>query len=101
MIFNNDTTAGKACTNIHEQSHINDWIKRYGPNSCRGKPKGYFPSGSINGDDYRDFLRDSECRAYEASKQCDEACNDPYVTKRREQNVKKNYCESYDTWRNK
>jgi RHS repeat-associated protein len=97
----NDVGPGRSCTIIHERSHIDDWEKRYGKDSCNGKPKGHIPTGSINGDNYRDFLRDSECRAYEAEKSCDQNCNNSNVMKQYRQGVSKNYCEDYDTWRRK
>ena len=99
-VVNNEYGLSRHCVDIHEQSHINDWIKRYGKNSCKGKPKGYYPSSSINGDDYKDFLRDSECRAYDAEKSCDQACRDNGAAMRRNKyGTEKNYCEAYDTWR--
>nr|WP_229507109.1 RHS repeat-associated core domain-containing protein [Pseudoduganella rivuli] len=100
MIINNDHGVSRPCTEIHEQSHINDWKRRYGDDSCKGKPKGFIPTDSVNGDNYRDFLRDSECRAYAAEKTCDQKCNDggKAMTQQR-QGTAKNYCETYDSWK--
>ncbi len=76
-IFNDDHGIGRKCTDLHEQTHINDYKKRYGENSCMGKdcdgnpmplPRGTTPRYSIGNDDLRDFMRDSECRAYTAKK---------------------------------
>ncbi len=99
VVVNNDKGPASACTQIHEQSHIQDWVARYGANSCVGKPAGYRPSTSANGDDYKDFLRDSECRAFEAEKSCVQKCNNPVETKRWQRGFDKNYCGSYDSWK--
>ncbi|NHZ65959.1 RHS repeat-associated core domain-containing protein, partial [Massilia genomosp. 1] len=99
-IINNAKGVARKCVNIHEQSHMSDWIKRYGKDSCVGRPKGYIPYASVNGDDYRDFLRDSECRAYTAEKACTEECKDGGESKKRyDYGIAKNYCKNYDTWK--
>lgn len=36
-----------ACTQAHEQSHINDWKKRYGANSCKTDQRGMCPEESL------------------------------------------------------
>ena len=99
VVVNNDKGPASGCTQIHEQSHVVDWKNRYGENSCVGKPAGYLPKESVNRDDYRDFLRDSECRAFEAEKSCVKKCNDPVETQRWERGFKKNYCEGYSSWK--
>lgn len=96
LILNNDKGIARHCTQIHEETHVVDWKKRYGPDSCKGKPNGYFPSNSINGDDYRDFLRDSECRAYNAEAACVSACNNETETERIKRGIKENFCDKYD-----
>jgi RHS repeat-associated protein len=58
-----------ACTTAHEKSHIADWKKRYGNDSCRNKPKGYRPQVGPN---YLQFLWKSECTAYGVGKACRE-----------------------------
>lgn len=99
MVNNNDNGIARRCTEIHERSHIADWIKRYGADSCVGKPRGYIPTASINGDNFRDFIRDSECRAYTAEANCVKACNDKTETRRYERGLEKYFCADYDTWR--
>jgi uncharacterized protein RhaS with RHS repeats len=99
VVVNNDKGPARGCTEIHEQSHLRDWIERYGKNSCVGKPAGYLPKGAVNGDDYRDFLRDSECRAFDAEKSCVKQCNDSVETQRWKRGIEKNYCDSYSSWK--
>ena len=98
VVVNSDKGPASDCTEIHERSHIQDWVGRYGENSCIGKPAGYLPKGSISGDDYRDFLRYSECRAYEAEKSCVKKCNDPVGINRWKYGFEKNHCGSYTSW---
>jgi RHS repeat-associated protein len=61
----NECTA--ACTKAHEQSHIADWKKRYGADSCRNKPRGFRPGGGYG---YLQFLWQSECSAYGVQGTC-------------------------------
>jgi RHS repeat-associated protein len=69
MVVNTNADCDRACTEAHEQSHIEDWKRRYGADSCRGKPKGYLPLG---GPGYSEFLRLSECKAYMVGRTCRE-----------------------------
>jgi RHS repeat-associated protein len=73
-IVNNNKGTDRNCTEKHEQSHIDDWKKRYGKDSCKGQPKGYLPNASVNGDDFRDFQRNSECKAFKIGKSCRQSC---------------------------
>lgn len=63
------------CVRRHEQSHANDWAKRY-PDGCKnadGTPK---PNGSqipLSGPGYDDFLKKSECDAYTTEIPCEES----------------------------
>lgn len=95
----NDRGPARGCTTIHEQSHVQDWTERYGKDSCQGKERGYLPME--NTADYRNFRRDSECRAYEAEKQCVKKCNDPTAQKAWDQGVERFYCNQYDSWKRK
>jgi RHS repeat-associated protein len=95
----NDRGPARGCTTIHEQSHVQDWKERYGKDSCQGKERGYLPME--NTADYRNFRRDSECRAYEAEKQCVKKCNDPTAQKAWDQGVERFYCNQYDSWKRK
>lgn len=52
---------------MHEFSHLEDWLKRYGEDVCKGQKNGTTPVG---GDGYDEFLRQSECKAYKADKKC-------------------------------
>jgi RHS repeat-associated protein len=99
-VVNYDTGPIRECTEIHERSHINDWVKRYGKDSCVGQPPGYLPMGSVNGDNYRDFRRDSECRANAAEQACVKKCNIPKENKRWNDNNEANYCSTYSSWKN-
>ena len=101
-VINNDNNAlTRPCTQIHEQQHIDDYRKRYGPNSCKGKPRGYIPTMSINGDDYRDFVRDSECRAYTAESACMNKCGDPGASYSNGMQLNYYYCNRYNSWKKK
>ena len=64
VINNNNKGCDSACTRAHEQSHIDDWKKKFGPGSCKNKPKGYVPAVGP------DFLDRSECKAYAIGKEC-------------------------------
>jgi uncharacterized protein RhaS with RHS repeats len=68
-IVNNNKGCDADCTRAHEQSHISDWKRRYGTESCRNKAKGYLPLG---GPGYDLFLKQSECKAYGVGKACRE-----------------------------
>jgi hypothetical protein len=68
-VVNLNKGCDKACTDMHEQSHIEDWKKRYGADSCKNKAKGYLQLG---GPGYSDFLDQSECKAYRIGKACRE-----------------------------
>jgi len=57
------------CTREHEQQHIEDWKKRYGPNLCHGIADGYCPYG---GSGFEDFRKQTECDAYARGKKCRE-----------------------------
>jgi RHS repeat-associated protein len=54
------------CTKAHEESHIQDWYTRYGPDFCRGKSKGYRPTVGAESA----FLKMSECNAYRTNLSC-------------------------------
>ncbi|HEV2764365.1 MAG TPA: hypothetical protein VGV38_15400 [Pyrinomonadaceae bacterium] len=69
VVQNNNSGPDRACTDAHENSHARDWRERYGDNLCQGVSDGHLPVG---GDGYDEFLRQSECRAYRAGKQCRE-----------------------------
>jgi len=56
------------CTRKHEESHIEDWKKRYGADSCKNKPFGWLPTEDTQ--DYRNFLEKSECKAYKIDRDC-------------------------------
>ncbi len=66
---NNATGPDSSCTQAHEESHIKDWKDRYGEDLCKSVPDGSLPVG---GDGYAEFLRQSECKAYNAGKGCRE-----------------------------
>lgn len=95
------------CVNEHEEQDIEDWKKRYGLDSCEGKPAGYLPNESKNKDynDYNDFKRDSECRANEVESKCinenynkcDKSVEELLDIMRRQN--KTNSCGSYNSWR--
>jgi len=68
-IQNKDKGPDRKCTGEHEYSHLQDWLKRYGEDVCKGKKNGSVPVG---GDGYNEFLRQSECKAYKAGKKCRE-----------------------------
>jgi hypothetical protein len=57
------------CVDRHENSHLQDWQNRYGPNVCNNVPAGRLPTG---GPDYQEFLRKSECKAHQVGKECSE-----------------------------
>jgi len=57
------------CTTEHEEAHIADWKSRYGPYACNGVPDGQLP---VDGTGYGEFLRLSECNAFEVGKACRE-----------------------------
>lgn len=58
------------CVGVHENDvHKSDWLARYGPSLCAGVPENRLPTGGSN---YKEFLRDSECRAHAAGRQCSE-----------------------------
>jgi RHS repeat-associated protein len=59
----------ESCVTLHEEQHIKDWQQHFGPDSCKGKPKGYVPKG---GPDYDAFLRLSECHAFSVEEPCEE-----------------------------
>jgi RHS repeat-associated protein len=64
VVQNPNNTASRPCMQAHELQHLKDWKARYGDDLCKGVPDGYLPVGSVNGDDYNEFRRKSECRAY-------------------------------------
>ncbi|MES3026210.1 MAG: RHS repeat-associated core domain-containing protein [Pseudomonadota bacterium] len=100
IIINTTVGPAKKCTEIHEQSHLVDWKKRYGAGSCIGKARGFIPYASVNGDNYRDFLRDSECRANEAARKCTDNCGDEQAKKNSDGHRARNSCDKYTSWRN-
>jgi RHS repeat-associated protein len=68
-IFNeNKSMCFGSCTDVHEQSHIDDWKRRYGADSCKNKPFGWLPKEDTQ--DYKSFLEMSECRAYWLARDC-------------------------------
>lgn len=98
-VVNIDVTPSRSCTQIHEESHMRDWKERYGKDSCKSLPRGALPKHAADGDDYRDFLRDSECRAYQAERSCDAKCGDN--GRAAEKNLimtRENYCDQYNSW---
>jgi len=66
-IQNKKKGPGRKCYGVHEYSHLQDWLKRYGEDVCKGQKNGTTPVG---GDGYDEFLRQSECKAYKADKKC-------------------------------
>ncbi len=100
MVVNNDQTGTRKCTQIHEEQHLKDWQKRY-PAGCVGKKQGApVPKTSVNGDDYRDFLRDSECRSYAAEDSCVNKCGTVDDKWKQDYLKKKYFCDKYDSWKN-
>jgi uncharacterized protein RhaS with RHS repeats len=102
-VVNLDKSPGRHCTAKHEQVHIDDYIKRYGPDSCQGMAKSQLPYYSINGDNPRAFIRDSECRAWAASIECSKTCpaeTAENIQKNAKQQMERNYCEKYNSWKN-
>lgn len=69
------TCGTKDCVTIHESSHIADWTAKW-PTGCQGKAKGYLPKGRspdnplMTRTEYREFLKDSECKAHTADLAC-------------------------------
>jgi hypothetical protein len=63
------------CVTAHESTHIADWQAKW-PDGCKGQAKGYLPAGHppdnpvISRDDYKKFLKDSECSAHTADLDC-------------------------------
>jgi hypothetical protein len=70
VVQNNNNGPDRACTDVHEGSHKKDWESRYGADLCKGVADGLLPVG---GDGYAEFLRKSECTAYQVGKACREA----------------------------
>jgi RHS repeat-associated protein len=68
-IQNKNKGPDRKCTGVHEYTHLQDWLKRYGDDVCKGQKNGTTPVG---GDGYDEFLRQSECKAYKAGKKCRE-----------------------------
>lgn len=61
------------CTVEHENEHIKDWKDRYGKNLCQGRQNGDLPYYAVNGKDtYDDFLKKSECGAWNIGLKCRE-----------------------------
>jgi hypothetical protein len=69
VVQNPNNGPDSKCSQVHEESHLKDWKDRYGDDLCKGVKDGYLPVG---GDDYAEFLRQSECKAYKAGKKCRE-----------------------------
>ncbi|KHD07629.1 hypothetical protein PN36_04040 [Candidatus Thiomargarita nelsonii] len=67
VVQNNNSGPDRECTQRHEEQHKRDWETRYGPDLCVGVTNGHLPVG---GDGYAEFLRQSECRAYQVGKSC-------------------------------
>lgn len=67
VIQNNNTGVERDCTEAHEGSHARDWKERYGEDLCVGVDDGKLPVG---GDGYKEFLRQSECKAYQVGIEC-------------------------------
>jgi RHS repeat-associated protein len=95
----NDRGPARDCTTIHEKSHVNDCIERYGKDSCKGKERGFLPME--NTAEYRYFRRDSECRAFEAEKACVKKCDDENDKKAWVQGYVTNRCADPDSWQNR
>lgn len=69
VVQNNNTGPDRDCTQAHEGSHIQDWKNRYGEDLCKGVPDGSLPVGGAG---YKEFIRQSECKAYKVGKACRE-----------------------------
>lgn len=57
------------CTQEHEEQHMEDWIKFYGKDLCKGVKDGNLPVG---GDGYEEMFNKSECDAYTKGLECRE-----------------------------
>lgn len=72
------TCGTKGCVIAHETSHIADWKAKW-PTGCKGQAKGYLPKGDppdkplMTVDEYKAFLKDSECKAHTVDLNCAEA----------------------------
>lgn len=73
------TTCGTlACVKAHEGSHMADWRAKW-PTGCVGKPQGYLPKGDppdsplMTASNYKEFLKQSECKAHTIDLACAEA----------------------------
>jgi RHS repeat-associated protein len=101
------------CVQQHEESHIFDWKRRFGENSCMDKPQGYLIKQDLNPDpfsgksDYNAFLRKSECTAHRTELRCEQqllkTCSKsdkPYIEQqiRKTWNAVKQYCGLDDKW---
>ncbi len=69
VVQSNNKGPDSKCTQAHEEQHMKDWKDRYGDDLCKGVKDGHLPVG---GDDYAEFLRQSECKAYKVGKKCRE-----------------------------
>ena len=72
------------CTIKHERQHVYDFARRYGANSCANRARGDIPSDATMAPNslvgYSDFMKMTECRAYDESIKCadeiiDGGCN--------------------------
>jgi len=68
-IQNKNRGPDRKCTGEHEYSHLQDYLKQFGDDVCKGQKNGTQPVG---GDGWEEFRRQSECKAYKAGKKCRE-----------------------------
>ncbi len=89
----NATCGIKECVRGHEQSHANDWKKRW-PKGCKDKPDG----GDIplGGPGYDEFLKASECRSYTGEVPCGQK-----LLKKATGDCKDTVKEQLDTWKSR
>jgi hypothetical protein len=72
------TCGTKSCVRKHEKSHIKDWKAKW-PDGCKGQSKGYLPKGDppdkplMTANQYKAFLKKSECEAHKADLKCAKA----------------------------
>ncbi|MDM5181540.1 RHS repeat-associated core domain-containing protein, partial [Massilia sp. DJPM01] len=105
VIVNNDHGSTRECTQRHEETHVKDYQKRYGVNSCMGvdaqgkpvpRPKGTLPSHVVGNVDNIQFMRQTECNAYRAGKTCRQQCpadKDQKTGMERDEKFIKIYCD--------
>lgn len=72
----------KDCVTVHESSHREDWKAKW-PKGCVGQPRGYLPKGDppddplMTAEEYKKFLKESECKAHTADLACAELLPKP------------------------